>query len=1473
MTKKFSVFIVRLTMLVVLLTGMLGRPQFAVSAASSNVTTITIPSTPVGGAAAGYTVGEVVTIRVTFSLAETVTGTPSIAINVGGNLRVAKYVSGSGTVNLNFAYTVVAGDVDANGISIAANSLARNGGSINNGTDAAQITHAAVTDQAADFIAGAVAALDTTAPVLRSALGAGSSITLFYDEVGSGLRAAPLPPIATFTFSRNGGVGTQLVVSSVSINHTANTVTLGLNGLINTTDTNMRVSYTANGTNDIQDVAGNKVANFSNVFVSNTMPSFDVKGNAMSFNNPSSITGDGRTAGNRVLFSNIITIDGQSIDAIVTTTALSGATISGFDTLSGSTTPALTGTPVDVDALWFKLNTTIGAGGGDVTITFNFIKGGSYNASNLTASKGDDVILQNVAINSYDLDGAGGSATNYQYQEFGGFASYTVANNSALTQTKVGALTHFQTTIGGNITVSPGTNDGDQIRVMALYEAINEFQIKTGAIATGGVAYYYIDFSKGPNWFNPTLTYQIPTVNPKVTNDTTPDLTGTFIGTAFTGGVPSTTVRAYTLAVTVNGKTYTAGEVAGERTTLGNGNIQLLDATTGLRGVFNPTTGQGTWTLTIPAADALPLATYDVIVDVGFGTSLATINKHTLDDTTDELVINGTPPDVTTPTLTSITRNNPTGQIITSAALATQNYVDYNVTFSEAVTNVGITDFQITGAGSTGSSISSVTQTGTATYTVRVSSIPTTNTGVLDLNLLETNDVIDLAGNLLGGTIDPVEGVDPTSGIDETYIISNDNASISGTTYNDVNGNGSYDAGDTALTGVTVYLDLNNNSAQDSGEPSTTSNATTGAYSFTGLAAGTYHVIEVNPSGYTSTGDTQGTNDDKIDVTLAAGASSTGNNFFDQQTNASISGTTYNDVNGNGSYDAGDTALTGVTVYLDLNNNSAQDSGEPSTTSNATTGAYSFTGLAAGTYHVIEVNPSGYTSTGDTQGTNDDKIDVTLAAGASSTGNNFFDQQTNASISGTTYNDVNGNGSYDAGDTALTGVTVYLDLNNNSAQDSGEPSTTSNATTGAYSFTGLAAGTYHVIEVNPSGYTSTGDTQGTNDDKIDVTLAAGASSTGNNFFDQQTNASISGTTYNDVNGNGSYDAGDTALTGVTVYLDLNNNSAQDSGEPSTTSNATTGAYSFTGLAAGTYHVIEVNPSGYTSTGDTQGTNDDKIDVTLAAGASSTGNNFFDQQTNASISGTTYNDVNGNGSYDAGDTALTGVTVYLDLNNNSAQDSGEPSTTSNATTGAYSFTGLAAGTYHVIEVNPSGYTSTGDTQGTNDDKIDVTLAAGASSTGNNFFDQQTNASISGTTYNDVNGNGSYDAGDTALTGVTVYLDLNNNSAQDSGEPSTTSNATTGAYSFTGLAAGTYHVIEVNPSGYTSTGDTQGTNDDKIDVTLAAGASSTGNNFFDTILNPEANVVKSSTTTLITKAEEVIPYTLTITNIGNMTVDGY
>ena len=74
----------------------------------------------------------------------TVTGTPQIEMQVGGETRTADYASGSGSTNLVFSYTVVEGDLDADGVAVELGLIDLNGGTILVGTTAAGLIHGAV---------------------------------------------------------------------------------------------------------------------------------------------------------------------------------------------------------------------------------------------------------------------------------------------------------------------------------------------------------------------------------------------------------------------------------------------------------------------------------------------------------------------------------------------------------------------------------------------------------------------------------------------------------------------------------------------------------------------------------------------------------------------------------------------------------------------------------------------------------------------------------------------------------------------------------------------------------------------------------------------------------------------------------------------------------------------------------------------------------------------------------------------------------------------------------------------------------------------------------------------------------------------------------------------------------------------------------------------------------------------------------
>ena len=109
------------------------------SAASTPVTPFSAPTPVVTSVAVpangNYKTGDALTFTVNFDIPETVTGNPSLTIglNTGGNVA-ATFVSGSGTNSLVFKYTVAAGNLDDDGITIGA--IALNGGTIQSAASA-----------------------------------------------------------------------------------------------------------------------------------------------------------------------------------------------------------------------------------------------------------------------------------------------------------------------------------------------------------------------------------------------------------------------------------------------------------------------------------------------------------------------------------------------------------------------------------------------------------------------------------------------------------------------------------------------------------------------------------------------------------------------------------------------------------------------------------------------------------------------------------------------------------------------------------------------------------------------------------------------------------------------------------------------------------------------------------------------------------------------------------------------------------------------------------------------------------------------------------------------------------------------------------------------------------------------------------------------------------------------------------------
>ena len=187
------------------------------------VTNVWFSSRPQDGVA--YGVGEQIRVWVGFSHLVEVTGDPTLALAVGAEARQAALSSNSGR-DLLFRYEVRAGDADADGVSIPANALALNGGSIRSpaGADARlDLGSHAIADNAEHKVDGSTAVAPQVTGVRISsrprdgiAYGVGEQIDVWVG-FSHAVQAAGRPTLAltvgtAITFATLVGRGDQILV-------------------------------------------------------------------------------------------------------------------------------------------------------------------------------------------------------------------------------------------------------------------------------------------------------------------------------------------------------------------------------------------------------------------------------------------------------------------------------------------------------------------------------------------------------------------------------------------------------------------------------------------------------------------------------------------------------------------------------------------------------------------------------------------------------------------------------------------------------------------------------------------------------------------------------------------------------------------------------------------------------------------------------------------------------------------------------------------------------------------------------------------------------------------------------------------------------------------------------------------------------------------------------------------------------------
>ncbi|MBL9135953.1 MAG: carboxypeptidase regulatory-like domain-containing protein, partial [Verrucomicrobiales bacterium] len=569
--------------------------------------------------------------------------------------------------------------------------------------------------------------------------------------------------------------------------------------------------------------------------------------------------------------------------------------------------------------------------------------------------------------------------------------------------------------------------------------------------------------------------------------------------------------------------------------------------------------------------------------------------------------------------------------------------------------------------------------------------------------------------------------------------------SVTGTVFEDLNGDGSRDAGEPGLGGVTVVL------VGRSIQRSTTT-AGDGTYQFGAVAPGTYSVEETDPIGFSSTTPNLRT----INVASAGAASA---NFGDQAA-GTIGGIVFDDLNGNGIQETGEPGLGGVDVKL------LGTSGQRNAVTSGN-GSYLFTGVDPGAYTLEETDPAGFSSTTPNLRT------LILTSGAAVTAN--FGDQAVGSVAGIVFADANGNGIREPEESGIGGVSIRL------TGSDGQRSTTTSGD-GTYQFGGLNPGSYTIEETDPVDFVST------TPNLRAVSLASGGSASAS--FGDQAVKTISGLVFEDQDHDGAYDTGEPGIGGVSLQLLR----ADDESVVRETITSGTGSFVFADVPAGDYIVRQTVPDAYTiatlplppsvpsrhAVGPAPSYANKE--VTLAANGAAAVN--FGVSVTGQLIGVVFNDLDGDGDRTSDEPGLGGVTLEV----RHPQTGNLVASTVTSGSGVYLFASLPVGDYQVVQKPLTGYIAAQPSRL-------VALAMGGAAGAN--FANQAAGTVSGRVFNDEDGDGELDATEPGMGGVPITL------TSTSGTTRQVTTSGDGTFLFTGVLAGTVNLTQSTPSGFTAT----------------------------------------------------------------------
>ncbi|NCC76103.1 MAG: hypothetical protein EOM08_06680 [Clostridia bacterium] len=635
-------------------------------------------------------------------------------------------------------------------------------------------------------------------------------------------------------------------------------------------------------------------------------------------------------------------------------------------------------------------------------------------------------------------------------------------------------------------------------------------------------------------------------------------------------------------------------------------------------------------------------------------------------------------------------------------------------------------------------------------------------------------------------------------------------ATKTGMKFEDLDGDGTKDAGDTGIPGWTIKRYL-----IGAGDVLTLDATTTtdedGVYVFDDMMPGTRYFIAEDISrenweqSYPHTGVTGARYFADYgwgwDVTLTSGQVDSGNDFGNWEY-ATKTGMKFEDMDADGVKEGGDSGISGWTINrytFDAEDDLVLDD----TTTTDVNGNYSFDDMVPGVRYFIaeDISDSDWTQSYPHESVTGALYiegygwgwDVTLNS-AQTHGDNDFGNWQYATKSGIKFEDMDADGEADTDELenhGLAGWTIYADLNGDGDRDEGEPFDVTDAE-GAYSLTLRPRSSPILIrEENQANWTNSFPALG----YYSETFESGDDSTNNHFGNWQY-ATKSGIKFEDLDADGVADATELTehgLSGWTIFADLDGDGNLDEGEPYDITDED-GAYSLTIKPRPAAILIrEVDQAGWTGSFPAAEPNN-YYSITFTSGMEDNNNHFGNFQP-ATKTGIKFEDLDADGVLDAGEPAIEDWTIerykviLVPGGINQLIPDGSTLTDED---GIYLFDDMVPGVrYFIAEEQREGWNQSYPNSTTGGTAVEyagkgwgyeIILTSGQVDQDNDFGNWRY-ATKSGIKFEDMDADGVADTDELAnhgLEGWTIFADLDGDGILDAGEPSDVTDAD-GAYS--------------------------------------------------------------------------------------------